>query len=656
MCGICGFLKYRGTTSDEDGFILRNMSQRLIHRGPDAQDILLLDNLALGFTRLSIIGLNNGMQPIYNETQDLVLICNGEIFNYIELRKQLRAKGHAFSTESDVEVIVHLYEEKGIEFLNDLNGQFAFALFDKKKRQMFCARDQMGIIPFFYTCTKDAFIFASEAKAILEHPQVQCGVDLTGLDQVFAFPGLLSPRTMFEGVRSLENGHYLLVSADGQVVDREYWDLPFPGPGGAAAKNEAQYVEELAELFADAVRLRLRSDVPSGFYLSGGLDSSMIAMMVYQLTHQQKRAFSIDFPDAQLSESYYQKLAARQANAELYQKTFYFNDISDLLQKAIYHCECPLKETYNTASLHLSGAVREKDLKVILSGEGADEFFAGYVGYRFDKMRAEALLGTPFVSAREAALRSRIWGDPDFIYEGNLEESAAARRSIYSGPLRDSFEAFNCLNHPIVDPGKLRGRDVLHKRSYLDYKLRLVDHLIADHGDRMAMANSVEVRYPFLDKNLVEYSTTIPGDLKLNEFTEKYILRKIAERSVPRPIVDREKHGFVAPGSPYLLQQNVEYINDLLSYDTIKRQGYFDADQVEALKKQYRRKGFTLNVPFDTDVLIIVITFGILLEQFFHAKASRAGNPAARETPNRNETSIYVHTAEHQGNTEIVQP
>ncbi|MBA4053912.1 MAG: asparagine synthetase B, partial [Marivirga sp.] len=283
----------------------------------------------------------------------------------------------------------------------------------------------------------------------------------------------------------------------------------------------------------------------------------------------------------------------------------------------IYHCECPIKETYNTASLHLSKAVRENGLKVILSGEGADEFFAGYVGYRFDKMRAQNLLEPTSLTRDEYNLRDKVWGDGSYFYESNLVEGVQLRKCFYSERLRSSFEEINCLNHFIVDPKKIQGRDSLNKRAYIDYKLRLVDHLVSDHGDRMAMANSVEVRYPFLDKNLVEFSTRIPSDLKLNEFTEKYILRRLAEKSLPSEILNREKFGFVAPGSPYLLTQNIEYINDILSYNTIKRQDYFDADYIEGLKKQYRQNGFTINAPFETDLLIIVITFGILLEQFF---------------------------------------
>lgn len=619
MCGICGFIRFNGTVTEADRAIIGNMNRKLIHRGPDAQDTVLFDRVALGFSRLSIIGLENGMQPIRNEDGTVVLICNGEIFNYIELREQLRKAGHIFRTASDVEVIVHLYEDHGMDFLNKLNGQFAFALYDTRTNELFCARDQMGINPFFYTLTDNTFIFGSEIKAILEHPECVREVDRVGLDQVFTFAGLVSPRTMFKHINSLENGHFINVNPRGKITKKEYWDLVYPegDPGNGGSVND--YVDRLEDLFEASIRLRLRADVPSGLYLSGGLDSSMIAMKVNQLVPQaNKEAFSIDFMESQHSESLYQKLIARESNSRLNQKTFFYDDISTRLQHSVYHSECPIKETYNTASLSLSQAVRSKGIKVILSGEGADEFFAGYVGYRFDKMRAM----NPSQAApdpAEEALRERLWGDRSFFYEMNFLQFDQVKRSLYAADVASSFETINCLNYPLLNKERLLNRNVLNKRAYIDYKIRLVDHLVSDHGDRMALANSVEVRYPFLDKDLVEYSTQIPSSLKLHDFTEKYILKKMASRFVPQAVFEREKFHFIAPGSPYLLQKNIEYIQDILSYDRIRRQGYFNPDKIEALKKTYSQEGFTVNAPYESDLLIIVITFGILLDKFFNA-------------------------------------
>lgn len=617
MCGICGFLKFDSPANSQDLTILEAMNDTLKHRGPDARDEVIFDNVALGFSRLSIIGLENGMQPIASEDGSIRLICNGEIFNYIELRKELELKGHSFSTKSDVEVIIHLYEDHGMEFLNRLIGQFAFVLHDRRSGKLFCARDQMGIVPLFYARKGNLFAFGSEVKAMLQHPELKAEVDMVGLDQILTFPGLISPRTMFKGINSLENGHYLVVDAAGTVSNREYWDLNYPkGVVELNGHSEEHYIDELEELFEESIRLRLRSDVPSGLYLSGGLDSSMITMKVRQMAPDQKKeAFSIDFIDSQHSEAFYQQLIAKESDYKLNPKTFFFNDISERLRLSIYHSECPIKETYNTASLSLSEAVRAKQMKVVLSGEGADEFFAGYVGYRFDKMRAMGLVKNP-ASDEEKELRERLWGDKDFFYERDFNEYEAFRKQLYSQEVVERFEEINCLGFPLVNKERLEGRSVLHKRAYIDYKLRLVDHLVSDHGDRMSLANSVEVRYPFLDKKLVEYSTRVPEALKLNDFTEKYILKRMASRFVPQQVFDREKFHFIAPGSPYLLQKKVEYIQDLLSYDQIKRQGFFNPDMVEELKTKYSEDGYTVNAPYESDVLITVITFGIFLDQF----------------------------------------
>lgn len=619
MCGICGFVKYdENRINCEDERIIRNMNKTLLHRGPDDQKELLFDDVAFGFSRLSIIGLEDGMQPLYNEDKSIVVICNGEIFNYIELRKELKQKGHMFKTSTDIEVLVHLYEEYGINFLNLLNGQFAFALYDKNRKLLFCTRDHLGIIPFFYTFVNNTFIFGSEIKAILEHPFVKREVDVVGLDQVFSFAGLISPRTLFKDISSLENGHFLTVNSQGTITDREYWDLIFEeGEIHSNGHTEEYYVERLEDLLDKSIKLRLRSDVPLGFYLSGGLDSSMIAMKINEfLPDVKKEAFSIDFVESQISETKYQELVAEKSNSRLNKKTFRYNDISERLRQVVYHCECPLKETYNTASLSLSNSVRNRGVKVILSGEGADEFFAGYVGYRFDKIRAMNPM-QHHVSEMDKKYREQVWGDGSFFYENDFSELDRLKGTLYSNNILSSFDKINCLNHFVIDPLKIKGRNILNKRSYIDYKLRLVDHLVSDHGDRMALANSIEVRYPFLDKELVEFSTKVPSDLKLRDLNEKYILKKIAADFVPKPIIEREKFGFVAPGSPYLLQRNIEYINDLLSYDQIKKQGFFNPDTIELLKKRYKQDGFSINVPFESDLLITVITFGILLDNFF---------------------------------------
>ena len=282
----------------------------------------------------------------------------------------------------------------------------------------------------------------------------------------------------------------------------------------------------------------------------------------------------------------------------------------------IYHCECPVKETFNTCSLALSAAAKNAGISVVLGGEGADELFAGYIGYRFDQSNIRKVKKYDLETIQEDELREKLWGDKDIFYEVDQFALRETKRAIYSQTLNESFADFDCTNFKLINKEKLQGRHPIHQRSYLDFKLRLSDHLLSEHGDRMVMANAVEGRYPFLDIDLVDFAKEIPPDLKLNGYTEKYILKKVAADLVPQQIINREKFGFRAPGSPYLLQQNIGWINELLSYERIQREGYFNPDVVESLKAQYSEPGFTLNPHLESDLLMIVLTFGIFLELF----------------------------------------
>ena len=616
MCGFVGYtdLRYERPAERE---LLRRMSNKLIHRGPDSDGFFVDGSTGLGFRRLSIIDLAGGDQPICNEDDSIVLMCNGEIYNYRPLRDELEQKGHVFRTQSDVEVLLHLYEEEGKGFLNKLNGQFAFVIYDRRDRSLFLARDHFGINPLFYTISNGTLIFASEIKAILEHPLVAREVDLTGLDQILSFPGVVSPRTMFKGIESLKSGHYVSAK-NGDVSVREYWDLDYPLVEELDYnKPESYYVEGLKGLLEQAVKYRLHADVPVGFYLSGGMDSSLIAALIRQLSNDEERkSFSISFADKDICESVYQRMMADHVESIHHEIVFDWSQISERLREMIYHCECPVKESFNTCSLALSASAKNSGIKVVLAGEGADELFAGYVGYRFDQLGLRNGQKDDYETLLEGELRERLWGDRDFFYEVDQYPLRDVKGALYSAQVNARFDDFECLNFGLVQKARLRGRHFIHRRSYLDFKLRLSDHLLSEHGDRMALANSVEARYPFLDIDLVEFARTIPPDLKLNGFTEKYIVKKVAGDLVPAQIINREKFGFRAPGSPYLLQQNIEWINDLLSYERIKRQGYFNEDLVERLKTQYSRSGATLNPHLESDLLMIVLTFGIFLDTF----------------------------------------
>src|SRR3954447_4963460 len=297
MCGIVGCFDVSGRPVDPE--VLARMTGTLVHRGPDSCGSFSEAGVALGFRRLSIIDLATGDQPLYNEDRSLVLVCNGEIYNYRELTRELTSRGHVFRTRSDVEVLLHLYEEQGCELLSRLNGQFSFALYDRRRRTLFAARDSFGINPLFYAQVGDLFLFGSEIKALLEHPRAPREVDLTALDQILTFPGLVPPRTVFQGISSLESGHFLKVTESG-LEKREYWDLIYPEQGEEGPeKEERYYVDGLRERLERAVGYRLQADVPVGFYLSGGLDSSLVGALIGKVSQDPRHSFSITFPESE---------------------------------------------------------------------------------------------------------------------------------------------------------------------------------------------------------------------------------------------------------------------------------------------------------------------------------------------------------------------
>jgi asparagine synthase (glutamine-hydrolysing) len=626
MCGFVGCFDLSGRPVDPQ--VVARMTGTLVHRGPDSCGSFSESGLALGFRRLSIIDLATGDQPLFNEDRSLVLACNGEIYNYRELTRELTGRGHVFRTQSDVEVLLHLYEEHGCELLNRLNGQFSFALFDRRQRTLFVARDPYGINPLFYSQVGDLFLFGSEIKALLEHPRAPREVDLTGLDQVLTFPGLVPPRTVFQGISSLEAGHFLRVTESG-LEKREYWDLIYPEQGEEEPERaESFYVHGLRDRLENAVRYRLQADVPVGYYLSGGLDSSLVGALIGEISQEPRHSFSIVFPDREISEERYQRLMAGHLGSCHHEIPFDASQILSRLKTVIYHCECPLKETFDACALALSEAARAAGVPVVLAGQGADELFAGYMGYRFDQAGRRGAATSALDALLEREIRETLWGDPGLFYETDFLPLREIKSALYAHEVAERLPEFESVRFPAVRADRLRGRHPLHQRSYLDFKLRLSEHLLSEHGDRMVLANSVEGRYPFLDPEVVDFAVHMPPRLKLNDLQEKYVVKKAAEGLVPPEIIHREKFGFRAPGTPYLLQQRVEWIEDLLSYERIQAQGYFNPDVVERLKTSYRQPGFELNAHLQTDLLMIVLTFGILMDRF-HLPALRGAGAAA---------------------------
>ncbi len=614
MCGICGIVNIREPAGiDRDTLV--GMTERLFHRGPDNAGYFVDDRVGFGVRRLSIIDLACGNQPMSNEDGTIHLVCNGEIFNYRELGRDLVARGHRFRSQSDVEVLVHLYEEEGASLLNRLNGQFALAIFDQRRQTVLLARDQFGVIPLFFTTVGETLLFASEIKALLAHPRVERRVDLTGLDQVLSLPGLVSPRTMFEGIRSLPPGHLLEVR-NGTVRTAEYWDVPYPKESDAVYDvSEVDALADLEERLLSSVRRRLQADVPAGAYLSGGLDSSLVTSMIRAVSPEVKKTFSVVFKDPYFAEREYQSVMVDELKFPHREIEFGVSDIAGRLSSVIWHCECPLKETYNAATHALSSAAQADGVRVVLTGEGADELFAGYTSYRFDAFRRQQPEGDS-ARSEEGRLRETLWGDPLFHYETNQSAFRAVKKSLFSEKVASRYADFDFIRFGVIDPGKLEGLHPLHKRSYVDLKVRLADHLLGDAGDRMLLAHSVEGRFPFLDLGVLDSVARMAPDMKLRGFQEKYALRQVASRYVPPVIAEREKFPFAAPGSPQLLRLGVDWVEDLLSDETIERQGYFNPAEVRRLRRLYGGSDFLLNIPYEVDLLMIVLTFGLFLRLF----------------------------------------
>ncbi|WP_193173814.1 asparagine synthase (glutamine-hydrolyzing) [Nisaea nitritireducens] len=618
MCGFVGCHR-PGAPADFDMALLRRMTATLAHRGPDSETVTTEPGLALGFRRLAIIDLEGGEQPVRNEDDAITVVCNGEIYNHRELRDELIQRGHSFRARVDVEVLPHLYEEFGPSFVSRLNGQFAFVLYDRTRGRLLLGRDQAGIAPLFYVFRDGMLLFASEIKALLEHPMVSRKVDLTGLDQVLTFPGPVSPNSLFADVRSLPPGH-LLTLEDGRVTSEPYWDLDYPMAKDLDPAAEPDY-DDLDQRLRRSVSRRLQADVDVGFYLSGGLDSSLIAALICEHDHannlnRARHAFSIGFTDRLIDERAPQDLVARQVGARHHTEIFDGEAIRTRLRQAVWHAEAPLKESYNTCSLALSDLVRSNALKVVLTGEGADELFGGYVGYRLDRQRRAGAGDFSLEAQNARETQERLWGDPDFFYERDYGAFAEIKTALYAPEIAADLASFDCCQGALLDRSKMIGRHPLHQRSYADFKLRLADHLLSDHGDRVAYAHSVEARYPFLDPEVIEWVRTAPPDCLVQDMTEKYPLRRLAAHRLPPEVTKREKFGFVAPSSASLLQDGADWVEDLLSHERIKRAGYFDADTVERLKTRYRQPGFRLNTTFEPDLLMIVLSFELFRECF----------------------------------------
>lgn len=608
MCGICGIVNTSNNRKIEKQ-IIQSMLDKIRHRGPDGSDMYIDDVIGFGFNRLSFLDLSGGMQPLTNEDESVIMVCNGEIFNYKELKDELISKGHIFKTKTDVEVIPHMYEEYGLDFPKKLNGQFAIALYDKKMQNVILVRDHVGICPLFYTITDGRVVFASEIKAILEYPGIERRLNLTAVDQLMNYPGVVSPNTFFKNIFSLKPGHISYIKQEENIKDIEYWDIEYSKD--EIDLGEEYYIENLRELLKKAISRRLIADVPIGFYVSGGLDSSVVACYIGKYMLNSYYSFSAEMGETDIDESRFQELVHECVKSKHYKVKVTENEIWDNIQKVIYHAESAVKESYDTAAFLLSGLVSDSPAKAVLTGQGADEYFYGYVGYLIDTFRN---MQKGRMTKEECELNEKLWGDPYFQYERNHIEIRKTHMKLYSKNVRSEIEDFSAFSDSPIDVKKVEGLSMQKRRSYIDNKLRLSDHLLGEHGDRMFFSHSVEGRHPFLDRELIDFVMSIPDKYKLRGANEKYILKKAGQGIVPDEILKRKKFPFQAPGMSSMIKNGarMDWIDDSL----IRKYGIFDPEYIEQLKKMYIEDDFKLMGAYKIDYLLIAMTVTMLCEQY----------------------------------------
>jgi len=633
MCGIVGVAKLNKQDA-VDGLSVRQMLSMIRHRGPDEFGMYLDSFVGLGSARLSIIDLATGQQPISNEDESCWIVFNGEIFNYIELRQYLETQGHRFTTQSDTEVILHLYEEYGVECLSHLNGQFALAIWDSRKERLFLGRDRMGIRPLFYTEQDGTLIFGSEIKAILAHPSVQAEIDPESLHQIFTCWTTLSPNTAFKNIVELPPAHYL-IAQNQSIHVAPYWELDFQGDTSTKTTPNiiSQYVEELRDLLIDATTIRLRADVPVGAYLSGGLDSSIITSIIRHYTSNRLDTFSITFDDPDFDESSYQQQMVDLVGTA--HKTTHTTQqaIGDIFPDVIWHTEIPILRTAPAPMYFLSKLVNDNSYKVVMTGEGADEFFGGYNIFketmvrRFWARQPESDIRPlllqklyPYLasSSRNTAFFQAFFkqnlSDTDLNhYSHILRWKNTERLKRFLAPdVRDM--PIKSIDEQITYPSNFEGYHPLEKAQYLESKIFMSGYLLSSQGDRMGMANSVEGRYPFLDHRVVEFANRLPPTVKLRHLTEKYLLKEMGKEWLPADIWKRSKHPYRAPiHKSFFHDHSPDYVESLLSDRQISNTGIFDSQAINQLLKKIKRR-----LPLgETEDMAIA---GILSTQILHHK------------------------------------
>jgi len=583
MCGIAG-IAFNDATRPADEPTLRRMTDIMRYRGPDSEGFYCAPGIGLGVRRLRIIGTATGDQPITNEDGSVVVICNGEIYNYVELREQLLAKGHQFRSRSDTEVIVHLYEEHPDGFWNDLRGMFALALWDAKQRRLWLVRDRLGIKPLHYAVTRDALVFGSELKTVLASGLIIPTMDQRALKEIFALGFVRAPHTMVTEVKRLQPGHWLRFEA-GAIATRCYWDVSFPDCDDYdRSVSPAQWAEMLREKLTESVRLHLRSDVPLGVWLSGGIDSSAVAALMSRELRRPIHTFTLGFENPTVDEVKRNKLLDEFPEYQLIgHRMECRREHAELFPKAVWHREQPFGLGVDISRI-LIAELAAKRVKVVLTGEGADEILGGYPWYRAEKVLGP-LAGLPVPMRRFAACALSVrWPGAARILRSpagwNLKRFPALIGSAGDNIPRELFTFDGEELEELAMPDGFHRWHRFVQLQYLDMKWRLADSVIP-HVDLPSMAYSLEARVPFLDHVLVEFAATIPPEVKMRGFREKDVLRQAMRGILPAEICRRKKFALSAPSSD-LLAGSLPQIEE-------ENNGYFNPSCIRALIAQHRQ-------------------------------------------------------------------